>query len=118
LNIFSTNGWHARCNDYCRQQSMQQEELGMIRQIATLAQISPLQVRQGLFFSLALLLTLIAGQLHHSWQLVQDARAVATQAALVIRTPMPAQRALMQSQPAAVGSVSAEARAPRDRWVF
>ncbi|MND75280.1 hypothetical protein D3C80_668920 [compost metagenome] len=90
----------------------------MIRQIATLAQISPLQVRQGLFFSLALLLTLIAGQLHHSWQLAQDARAGAVQAALMIRTSVPAHTALMQSQPAVVGSVSAEARAPRDRWVF
>jgi hypothetical protein len=97
---------------------MQQEELGMIRQIATLAQISPFQVRQGLFFSLALLLTLIAGQLHHSWQLVQDARAVAAQVALTIRTPVPDQTALMQSQPAAVSSIPADARAPRDRWVF
>ncbi|MDD2049843.1 hypothetical protein [Pseudomonas putida] len=97
---------------------MQQEELGMNRQIATLAQISPHQVRQGLLFSLALLLTLIAGHLHHSWQLVQDARAVAAQASLMIRISVPAQTTLMQSQPAVASSVPADVRAPNDRWVF
>ncbi|MDN7140906.1 hypothetical protein KC131_09610 [Pseudomonas sp. JQ170] len=90
----------------------------MNRHPATLVQISPLQLRQGLFFSLALLLTLIAGQLYHNWQVAQDARAIPARAALMVKAPTPASAVLTQAAPAAANAATVETRTPRERWVF
>ncbi|WP_422422587.1 hypothetical protein [Pseudomonas sp. GZD-222] len=90
----------------------------MNRHPATLVQISPLQLRQGLFFSLALLLTLIAGQLHHNWQVVQDAQKVAARATLVVKAPLPTPTKLMHFGPAAASTALVNTATPRDRWVF
>ncbi|MDD2059743.1 hypothetical protein N5D52_24325 [Pseudomonas sp. GD03860] len=90
----------------------------MNRHPATLVQVSPLQLRQGLFFSLALLLTLIAGQLYHSWQVAQDARAITPRADLVVKAPTPAASALIHAKPAAVTAATIDSRTPRERWVF
>lgn len=89
----------------------------MNRHPATLVQISPFQLRQGLFFSLALLLTLVAGQLYHNWQVVQDARAFSARTALVVKAQVPAATILMQARPAAAAA-SVETTTPRERWVF
>ncbi|KJK06876.1 MULTISPECIES: hypothetical protein [Pseudomonas] len=90
----------------------------MNRHTATLVQISPLQMRQGLFFSLALLLTLIAGQLHHSWQVAEEAREVVFRAESLVKAPAPALTTLMQSRPAATNAAQVDGNTPRDRWVF
>ncbi|MFK8331995.1 hypothetical protein M2D63_018495 [Pseudomonas sp. BJa5] len=90
----------------------------MSRHIATFVQISQLALRQGLFFSLALLLTLVAGQLHHTWQVAHDARAVPTRSVLVVKVPVPTASVLMQTRPMATTTVTIEAPVPRERWVF
>ena len=84
--------------------------------------VSPLRVQQGLFASLALMVTLIAGQQMHHWQ----------------QSPQPApqfERPVMtQTHFRSIGSVSADVTAPQlslvdqgstldelpahDRWVF
>ncbi|MEG0860314.1 MAG: hypothetical protein RSD81_21665 [Pseudomonas sp.] len=90
----------------------------MNRHPATLVQVSPLQVRQALFFSLALLLTLIVGQLYHHWQVVQDVQKVTVRATLVVKAPIPTPTKLMQSRPAVASTAAADTTTPRDRWVF
>lgn len=90
----------------------------MIRHPATLAQVSPLQLRQGLILSLALLLTLIAGQLFHNWQHTQAVREVSERAALLGKASHSAPRAVMQQRPAAVSSTSDEVTTAQQRWVF
>ncbi|WP_256659516.1 hypothetical protein [Pseudomonas sp. H9] len=90
----------------------------MIRHPATLAQVSPLQLRQGLFFSLALLLTLIAGQLYHHWQHAQVVRAVPEHVTLLHKASVSAPRLQMQSRPAALSSTSDEVSPAQQRWVF
>lgn len=90
----------------------------MIRLPATLAQVSPLQLRQGLFFSLALLLTLIAGQLYHHWQHAQVVRDVSERAVLLSKASESAPRVVMQSRPAAVSGASDESTSVQKRWVF
>lgn len=90
----------------------------MSRHIATFVQISELRLRQGLFFSLALLLTLVAGQLHHAWQVAHEARAVPARSALVVRAPTPGATVLMRTRPMAAITVTIEAPLPRERWVF
>ncbi|CAM3801190.1 hypothetical protein D3C76_914940 [compost metagenome] len=94
----------------------------MNRYPATLVQVSSLQLRQGLFFSLALLLTLIAGQLYNSWETAHSAEQLAAQAALVAqvqaqRSIAPLQARVALSTPVTTPAVVDNA-APRDRWVF
>ena len=97
---------------------MQQEEHGMNRHTATLVQISPHQLRQGLLLSLTLLLTLIAGQLYYNWQVVQSAHQIAARDALIIKAPVASPPMLMQSRPQAASAASVDTATPRDRWVF
>ncbi|QBF24515.1 hypothetical protein EXN22_01990 [Pseudomonas tructae] len=91
----------------------------MNRQSATPVQVSSLPQRQALLFSLALLLTLIAGQLYSSWEAARSADQLAAQVAQVqaLRSvaPLPARilQATSVTAPAVVG-----AAVPRDRWVF
>jgi len=90
----------------------------MNRYPATQMQISPLQLRQGLFFSLALLLTLIAGQLYHNWQSAQNDREVSVRVAHMFKVPAATPTTLMQLRPAAVNTAPTEDTPVRDRWVF
>ncbi|MFJ2550070.1 hypothetical protein ACIOVF_26895 [Pseudomonas sp. NPDC087612] len=94
----------------------------MNRQTATLVQVSSLQLRQGLFFSLALLLTLIAGQLYNSWETARSAEQLAAQAALVAQVQAQRPVAALQARVALSTPVTTPAvvdtAAPRDRWVF
>lgn len=84
---------------------------------ATRMQVSPLLVRQGLFLSLALLLTLIAGHLYCSLQVTEGARgAVGTVRAVTVPTPTPI--AVMQSRSAVATTAPVETSVVRDRWVF
>ncbi|CAI8955764.1 MULTISPECIES: hypothetical protein [unclassified Pseudomonas] len=94
----------------------------MNRYPATLMQVSSLQLRQSLFFSLALLLTLIAGQLYNSWETARSAEQLAAQAAMVAqvqaqRSVAPLQARVALSSPATTAAV-VDTAAPRDRWVF
>ncbi|MBV6290293.1 hypothetical protein [Pseudomonas aegrilactucae] len=89
---------------------------------AALVQISPLHVRQLLFLCLALLLTLVAGQLYSIWQSKQIADQLSAQATQVAhiqatRASMLLQaRTALRSQPANAATV--ETVVPRERWVF
>lgn len=85
--------------------------------LATRMQVSPLLVRQGLFLSLALLLTLIAGHLYCSLQVSEDARgAVRAVQAVKVATPTPV--TVMQSRPAVASTAPVESSVVRERWVF
>lgn len=90
----------------------------MNRYPATVVQVSPLLVSQALFFSLALLLTLIAGQLYHNWQVVHDVQKVAARTTLLVKAPIPTPTKLMQSLPVVTGTAAVDTTTPRDRWVF
>lgn len=84
---------------------------------ATRLQVSPILVRQGLFLSLALLLTLIAGHLYCSLQVTEDARsAVGTVEAVIV--PMPTSIAVMQSRSAVATTAPVETSVVPERWVF
>ncbi|MBH3426576.1 hypothetical protein [Pseudomonas alkylphenolica] len=84
---------------------------------ATRMQVSPLLVRQGLFLSLALLLTLIAGHLYCSVQVAGDASdAVGTVQAITVPKPTP--MAVMQSRSAVATTAPVESSVVRERWVF
>ncbi|MCP6696940.1 hypothetical protein [Pseudomonas donghuensis] len=94
----------------------------MNRYPATLMQVSSLQLRQSLFFSLALLLTLIAGQFYNSWETARSAEQLAAQAAMVAqvqaqRSVAPLQARVALSSPGTTAAV-VDTAAPRDRWVF
>ncbi|MFQ6576248.1 hypothetical protein [Pseudomonas sp. UM16] len=89
----------------------------MNRHTATLVQISPLQMRQGLFLSLALLLTLIAGQLYHSWHVEEETREVVIRAESMLKAPAPAFTTLTRH--AASNTAQADGNTHKnDRWVF
>lgn len=102
----------------------------MNRHPAALVQISPLHLRQVLFLSLALMLTLVAGQLHHAWQTAQVEQRMSAQAQELAQ--FHASRAVAQAQnlasahslPVATSSTpsvksNAEFATPRaERWVF
>ncbi|MHC6223264.1 hypothetical protein ACYU03_00485 [Pseudomonas sp. X10] len=93
----------------------------MNRNPVTRVQTATLPLRQVLFLSLALMLTLMAGQLYHSWQTARLAQQVAAQTALL--TQIQATRASVlqaadrlppsDAAPATVNSV-----VPQERWVF
>ena len=94
----------------------------MTRQSLSQLRVSPLRLQQGLFASLALMVTLIAGQQMQHWQQSQ-------QQAPRFERPM-----MTQTHFSSIGSVSANAAAPQlrvadqdstlgelpaqERWVF
>lgn len=90
---------------------------------AARVQISPLFLRQALFLSLALLLTLAAGQLYHAWQSAQIERQVyAAQLARLQAHHAAAQllpaHTVQRSQPATVSTAEFAAPQAQQRWVF
>ncbi len=90
----------------------------MNRTPAALVLISPSHLRQLLFLSLALLLTLVAGQLYHAWQVKQVNSQLATQIVRIHESrAVPLQTAPMQRSQA-LPAASADAIAPQERWVF
>ncbi|WP_110969926.1 hypothetical protein [Pseudomonas huaxiensis] len=90
----------------------------MNRTPAALVLISPLHLRQLLFLSLALLMTLIAGQLYNAWQVKQvDSQLAAQVVRLHESRAVPLQTApLMRSK--ALPAATAAAHVPQERWVF
>ncbi|KMT56462.1 hypothetical protein [Pseudomonas fildesensis] len=94
----------------------------MTRQTLSQLHVSPLRLQQGLFASLALMVTLIAGQQIQHWQQSQQ------------QTPQFERPVMTQTHFRSVGSVSADVTAPQlrmvdqesslselpsqDRWVF
>jgi hypothetical protein len=90
----------------------------MKRTPAALVLISPHHLRQALFLVLALLLTLVAGQLHHAWQAHQVDSQLATQVVRIhesraVHLPT---APVMRSR--ALPAASAQETAPVERWVF
>jgi|GEM_PF-5587894 len=90
----------------------------MKRNHAALVLISPHLLRQALFLALALLLTLVAGQLHHAWQMKQVDSQLAIQAVRIhesraVHLPT---APVMRSQ--ALPAAGAQETAPVERWVF
>ena len=77
----------------------------MTRQSLSQLRVSPLRLQQGLFASLALMVTLIAGQQMQHWQQSQQ------------QTPQFERPALTQTHFSSIGSVSAGASAPQLRVV-
>ncbi|MDU9393440.1 hypothetical protein ACIP1T_24300 [Pseudomonas japonica] len=90
----------------------------MKRTPAALVLISPHHLRQALFLLLALLLTLVAGQLHHAWQARQVDSQLAVQVVRIHESrALPLQTApVMGSR--ALPAASVDTTAPRERWVF
>lgn len=94
----------------------------MTRQSLSHLHVSPLRLQQGLFASLALMVTLIAGQQMQHWQQSQQ------------QTPQFERSVMTQTHFRSVGSVSADVAAPQlrvadqdstldqlptqERWVF
>lgn len=94
----------------------------MTRQSLSQLRVSPLRLQQGLFASLALMVTLIAGQQMQHWQQSQQ------------QTPQFERPVLTQTHFSSIGSVSASVSAPQlrvadqdstlgelptqERWVF
>jgi len=94
----------------------------MTRQSLTQLHVSPLRLQQGLFASLALMVTLIAGQQLQHWEQSQQ------------QTPQFDRPAMTQTHFRSVGSTSADVTAPQlmaaeqdvvlgdmpyqERWVF
>ena len=69
----------------------------MTRQSLSQLRVSPLRLQQGLFASLALMVTLIAGQQMHHWQ----------------QSPQPAPQLSLVDQGSTLDELPAH-----DRWVF
>ena len=94
----------------------------MTRQSLSQLRVSPLRLQQGLFASLALMVTLIAGQQFQHWQQSQQ------------QTPQFERPVMTQTHFRSVGSVTADVTAPQlrvadqdstlgelptqERWVF
>ncbi|CAG8869017.1 hypothetical protein PS627_03334 [Pseudomonas fluorescens] len=94
----------------------------MNRQNVNTTQITTLPLRQVLFLTLALMLTLVAGQLYHSWQTARLADQVAAQTALLAQIQSTRASTLVQAAdrlpetnaaPATLNTV-----VPQERWVF
>ncbi|MFL1419398.1 hypothetical protein ACI77M_24820 [Pseudomonas fildesensis] len=77
----------------------------MTRQALSQLHVSPLRLQQGLFASLALMVTLIAGQQIQHWQQSQQ------------QTPQFERPVMTQTHFRSVGSVSADVTAPQLRMV-
>lgn len=95
----------------------------MNRPSAATLQFSSLHLRQALFLSLAVLLTLVGGQLHQAWKNAQIDSQLAAHAAQV--SHLHAQRAAQMTTTRNVGGLQAapvtttEFVAPHEqRWVF
>lgn len=92
---------------------------------AALVQISPLYVRQLLFLCLALLLTLVAGQMYSIWQSNQIANQLSAQATQVARIQATRASMMLEARTAprsqamdTVDAATVETVVPRERWVF
>lgn len=92
---------------------------------AALVQISPLHVRQLLFLCLALLLTLVAGQMYSIWQSNQIANQLSAQATQVARIQATRASMMLEARNAprsqsmdTVDAATVETVVPRERWVF
>lgn len=92
---------------------------------AALVQISPLHVRQLLFLCLALLLTLVAGQMYSIWQSNQIANQLSAQATQVARIQATRASMMLEARTAprsqamdTVDAATVETVVPRERWVF
>ncbi|MHA4975061.1 hypothetical protein ACX0K2_00995 [Pseudomonas extremorientalis] len=77
----------------------------MTRQILSELRVSPLRLQQGLFASLALMVTLIGGQQLQHWQQSQQ------------KIPQFERPSMTQTHFRSVGSVAADATAPQLRMV-
>ena len=77
----------------------------MTRQSLSQLRVSPLHVQQGLFASLALMVTLIGGQQLQHWQQSQQ------------QVPQFERPSMIQTHFRSVGSVAADATAPQLRMV-
>ena len=95
----------------------------MNRPTITREQTATLPLRQFLFLSLALMLTLVAGQAYHSWQTARLAEQVAAHTALLVHIQASRANTLVR----AAEPVSAQEHAtpatlesvvPQERWVF
>jgi hypothetical protein len=92
----------------------------MKRTPAALVLISPHHLRQALFLVLALLLTLVAGQLHYAWQASKVESQLAVQVVRIHESrAAPLQTApMMRSQALPAASVDTTTTASSQRWVF
>lgn len=92
----------------------------MKRTSAALVLISPHHLRQALFLVLALLLTLVAGQVFHAWQASKVESQLAVQVVRIHESrAAPLQTApIMRSQVLPAASVDDSTQAPTQRWVF
>lgn len=81
------------------------ENSSMTRQSLSQLRVSPLRLQQGLFASLALMVTLIGGQQLQHWQQSQQ------------QVPQFERPAMTQTHFRSVGSVAADATAPQLRMV-
>ncbi len=82
----------------------------MTRQSLSLLRVSPLRLQQGLFASLALMVTLIGGQQLQHWQLSQ-------QQAPQFERPVMSQTHFQSFESRSVGSASADVTTPQLRMV-
>lgn len=87
---------------------------------AALVLISPHAMRQALFLVLALLSTLIAGQLYQAWQTSKVERQLAIQVVRIHESrAVPLQTApMMRSHALPAASVESTTAASSQRWVF
>lgn len=92
----------------------------MKRQPAAQVHCAQLHLRQFLFLSLALLLTLAAGQLHHNWKSAQAEQLLSAQMRHLERSPaLRGAQLLRATDFAPVVPMATESPAPRtERWVF
>ncbi len=94
----------------------------MNRQTVNSTQIATLPLRQFLFLSLALMLTLVAGQLYHSVQTARLAEQVAVQTALLAHIQTTRASTLIQAadRESSVNAAPAtlDTVVPQQRWIF
>jgi len=94
----------------------------MKRTPAALVLITPHHVHQLLFVALALLITLIAGQLYNTWQIKQTESRLAAQIVRIHESRAQIQAAPLQTAPLmrsqALPAATTQAVAPSERWVF
>ncbi len=89
---------------------------------AALVHISPVHLRQVLFLGMALLLTLLASQVYHLWQVKQADSQLATQISRIHQSRVTNMAAPLQTAPVmrsrALPAASVDTAAVQERWVF
>lgn len=94
----------------------------MKRTPAALVLITPQHLNQLLFVALALLITLVAGQLYNTWQIKQTEGRLAAQIVRIHESRAQTQAAPLQAAPLmrsqALPAATTEAAPPSQRWVF